>query len=302
MTGMLGVISTILIVALLAAAAQEYRYFRTRRNIVHDQQDLFHSSSAFHTATLVALSPEQDLLIGVGDYVKALERNSGSVVYAGKIAALGLISRQLPASEWDAFILTQYPSREAYEAAAKNPELDKARSAFASAYTLGMKRPRAMNLALPVVLLARRAVDIVRRHPSRYPFERADIPDDAPPEAQALRGKLIEGLLSNREYGSEAIVILNYAKNGNTDERKANAGYGNEMLAIMAEMGMGPMHFGRAVTLEGDADFDDVILVYYPGVEFFSELVQSKFYTGIAGGKQLNDTQSTITVPLLPHL
>ena len=59
---------------------------------------------------------------------------------------------------------------------------------------------------------------------------------------------------------------------------------------------------GRAVTLEGDADFDDVIIVYYPGVEYFSELVQSKFFTGIVGGKQLNDTQSTITVPLLPHL
>jgi len=74
------------------------------------------------------------------------------------------------------------------------------------------------------------------------------------------------------------------------------------LLAAMAETGNGPIHLGRAVTLEGDADFDNVILVYYPGVEYFSELVQSKFFTGIVGGKQLGDTQSTITVPLLPHL
>ena len=302
MTSVLGIVSVLLIAVLLAAAAQEYRYFRTRRNIVRDRQDIFHSSSVFHTATLVALSPEQNLLSGVGDYVKVLEGNSGSVVYAGKIAVNGLVSRQFPESDWDAFILTQYPSREAYEAAAKSPEVDKARSAFASAYTLGMKRSPAMNLALPVVLLARRAADIVRRHPPRYPFERAEIPDGAPPEALAQRGKLIEGLLSNREYGSEAIVVLNFVKNGNADERKANAGYGSEMLALMAEMGNGPIHMGSAVTLEGDADFDNVIIVYYPGVEYFSELVQSKFFTGIVGGKQLGDTQSTITVPLLPHL
>ena len=62
------------------------------------------------------------------------------------------------------------------------------------------------------------------------------------------------------------------------------------------------MHMGRAVTLEGEADFDNVIIVYYPGVEYFADLVQSEFFTEIVGGKQLGDTLSSVTVPLLPHL
>ena len=56
------------------------------------------------------------------------------------------------------------------------------------------------------------------------------------------------------------------------------------------------------VALEGDADFDRVVLVYYPGVEYFVDMVQSEFYTGIFGGKQLGDNLSTPTVPILQHL
>jgi hypothetical protein len=74
------------------------------------------------------------------------------------------------------------------------------------------------------------------------------------------------------------------------------------MMGLMAEMGIGPTHVGAAVTLEGEADFDNVAIVYYPGVEFFAELLQSEFFTGIVGGKQLGDTLSSPTVPLLPHL
>jgi hypothetical protein len=74
------------------------------------------------------------------------------------------------------------------------------------------------------------------------------------------------------------------------------------MFGLMAEMGNGPMHIGAAVTLEGQADFDNVVIVYYPGVEYFAELIQSEFFTGIVGGKQLGDTLSSPTVPLLPHL
>ncbi len=86
------------------------------------------------------------------------------------------------------------------------------------------------------------------------------------------------------------------------EQSAANSGYGSEMLGLMAEMGNGPMHMGRAVTLEGDADFDNVIIVYYPGVDYFAEMIQSEFFTGIVGGKQLGDTLSSPTVPLLPHL
>ena len=302
MTVALWLIAILVIVPLVAIAAQEYRYLRIRRDTVMDRQDIFHSSSVFHAASVVQLSPGQDLLSAAGDLVKAIENTGGSVVYAGKIAVNGIASKQLDNADWDVFVLAQYPSREAYEASAANPEVDKVRASFANAYTVGMKRSPIQNLVIPVMLLAMRTADIVRRTPPRYPFQRREIPADTPPEALAQRDRLVGNLLANLEYGSDAIVILNFIKEGTAEERKANSGYGSQMMALMAEMGNGPMHMGRAVTLEGEADFDNVIIVYYPGVEYFADLVQSEFFTGIVGGKQLGDTLSSITVPLLPHL
>jgi hypothetical protein len=49
-------------------------------------------------------------------------------------------------------------------------------------------------------------------------------------------------------------------------------------------------------------DFDQVVIVSYPGIEYFVELVQSQFFTGIRGGKQLGDDLSSLTVPILQHL
>ena len=62
------------------------------------------------------------------------------------------------------------------------------------------------------------------------------------------------------------------------------------------------MHVGSAVTLQGDPDFDNVVLVYYPGVNYFADLLTSTFFVGIVGDKQLGDTQATITVPVLDLL
>jgi uncharacterized protein (DUF1330 family) len=302
MTGLYWTASILLIGALLAVVGQHYRYLRTRRDVVSDRQDLFHSSSAFHVVTLLALSSDQELLTGVKDFVDTIEREGAKVVYAGKVAVNALKSSQIPQDEWDAFVLAQYPSREAYAVSAANPEYQKARSAFANTYALGMQRSPWLNLAIPVGLLGMRAVDILKRHPARYPFQSAKNLSEIPTEARNQRGRVVDGLLSNREFGQDAVAVLNFTKNGSAEQREANSGYGNEMFRLMAEMGNGPMHIGSAVTLEGEAQFDNVIIVYYPGVEYFAELLQSEFFTGIVGGKQLGDTLSSPTVPLLPHL
>ena len=302
MTGLYWTLSVLLILVLLAVAAQHFRYLRTRRNVVADRQELLHSPSALHAATLLSLSPGQPLLSGVREFVDAIERGRATVVYAGKIAVNALQSSQIPQEEWDAFVLAQYPSREAYVTAEANPDYQKARSRFANTYTLGMQRSPWLNLTIPVGLLARRIVDIIKRRPARYPFRRAQALDRLPTEAQRQRARLVEGLLANREYGENAVVVLNFIKNGSAEQREANSGYGSEMLGLMAEMGNGPMHIGSAVTLEGEADFDNVIIVYYPGVQYFADMLQSEFFTGIVGGKQLGDSLSSPTVPLLPHL
>ena len=302
MTALYSIASILLIAVLLAVAAQHFRYLRTRRDVVADRQELFHSASVFHVATLVALSPAQELLSAVRELVEAIEHDGGTPIYAGKVAVNGLRSSQVPQDDWDAFVLAQYASREAYSTAAASPDYQKVRSSFASSYALGMQRWPWMNLAIPIGLLGRRALDIVKRTPSRYPFRRAADPGARSSEEQQQRAGLVEGLLANREYGKDAVVILNFIKNGTPEQRRANSGYGSEMFALMAEMGNGPMHVGAAVTLEGEADFDNVFIVYYPGVEYFAEMVQSEFFTGIVGGKQLGDTLATPTVPLLPHL
>ena len=302
MTGLYWTGSILLIVLLLAVASQHYRYLRTRRDVVADRQELFHSSSAFHTATLLVLSPDQELLRGVGEFVDAIERDGATVVYAGKIAVNALQSSQIPQDEWDAFVLVQYPSREAYAASVANPDYQKVRSSFASTYTLGMRRSPWLNLAIPIVLLGRRTIDIIKRRPARVPFRPAEQLDSTPTGPLARRARVVEGLLANREYGKDAVVVLNFTKNGSAEQREANSGYGSEMMGLMAEMGNGPTHVGAAVTLEGEADFDNIAIVYYPGVEYFAELLQSEFFTGIVGGKQLGDTLSSPTVPLLPHL
>ena len=60
-------------------------------------------------------------------------------------------------------------------------------------------------------------------------------------------------------------------------------------------------HLGT-VRVEGEASFDNVAIVYYPGVRFFADMLRSEFYQGIFGDKQLGDTQIVITVPILDRL
>ena len=96
--------------------------------------------------------------------------------------------------------------------------------------------------------------------------------------------------------------MFNFVKQGSAEQRQANSNYGSNMFSLMAEQGYGPMHLGNAVTLEGNADFDEVILMYYPGPQYFVDMVQSSFFGGISGDKQLGDTAVTVTVPLLGHL
>ena len=95
---------------------------------------------------------------------------------------------------------------------------------------------------------------------------------------------------------------MNLQKHGNAEQRASDSAYGNRMMDGMAEGGYGPMHLGPAVRVEADHDFDQVVLVYYPGVEFFADLARSTFFQGIIGGKSLGDTQTNLTVPILERL
>ena len=298
---LLVVVAVLAVTAVLAAAFQTHRYLRIRRDVVHDRQPLLYDAATFHVATIAALAPDQELLASVGELVHASEATGGTVVYAGKVAVNAMASDQLPPHSWDAVVLAQYPSRDAYELAAANPRLIATRAGFAASYAIGFQRPAGLNLGIPIALLAIRVRDAVLGREAPFPFVPADT-SDAPPEQLAARGKLVEGLLANTRYGREAVVVVNFTRDGDPTQREANAGYGAAMLRLMADQVHGPMHVGRAVRLEGDAEFDNVIFVYYPGVQYFADMVRSRYFGGIVGGKQLADTLASPTVPLLPHL
>jgi hypothetical protein len=299
---LLWIVSVALLAGATAVGAQHVRYLRARRDAAADRQALFHPASAFHVATYLDLAPEQPLLPAVRGFVDASEEAGGQVVYAGKTAGIALESSQVRPRSWDAIVLVQFPSRDAYAAAAATPGYARAREAFADSYAHGMRRSPWLNLGLPVALLGVRIRDVVQGRGSRLPLEPAAEVGSEPAERRERRARVVRGLLDNREYGQRAVVVLNLVRRGNAEQQAANAAYGAEMLGLMAEVGNGPLHVGDAVTVEGDALFDNMLLVYYPGVEYFAELLQSAFFAEIQGDKQLADTLAVPSVPLLPHL
>lgn len=296
----------LLLLAAVAAAMlwQHRRYLHARRDPVQDRQPLFHSSRVFHVVAFLELARGRELFESVRalrDDLEALE--SVRMVYAGKVALNGQSSRQLARSfgeevQWDAIVCVQFPSREAWDRFAASGELKRALAAFERSYVHGMKRSALANLMIPQALLARRLWQIATRAPARHPFEPASQEQwELPVEAPAF-----ERLSAERELGRNAAVVVNLVLPGTPEQRRADRAYVERMFGLMAEMGNGPMHMGRAVTLERDTDFRHVAIVYYPGVDYFRSMAESRFFQGIIGGKQLGDTQASITVPILGRL
>ena len=157
-----------------------------------------------------------------------------------------------------------------------------------------------MNLLFPQALLALRFVDVVKGH--------WNVESLVPGPASEDTGRMvelksrIEDLLRLQSVNDEALVVFNLIQPGNSAQRAADRSYGLKMLTRMAGLAHGPMHAGSAITLEGEASFENVVVVYYPGVSYFAELLGSQFFQGIIGDKQLGDTQAVPTVPILSQL
>ena len=273
-----------------------------RHGVLFDRQDLFHSSDVFHVVSAVKLKPGQDLLEGVGRYVEGVEQLGAEVVYAGKVVFVARNSRQLPDYEWDAFIVSQYATRGAWETNAADENYIDLKNEFTRVWSLGMQREATQNFTVSLSMLQRRIRHFLSGDPATYPFEPVEVPGERRRQAAAQRALLERAVAENEAFSEDALVIINFQKFGDASENSANSKYGDSMLSMLAEVGHGPVHLGRAVTLEDDVDFDQVVIVSYPGIEYFVELVQSKFFTGIVGGKQLGDDLSSPTVPILQHL
>jgi len=296
----LAILALALLGALVAAMLWQHgRYVHARRELVQDRQPLLHSGDAFHVLIFLELARGSELFGSVRELRDRLEAGgTARMVYAGKVALNAQPSRQLTeafgeAVPWDAVVCVQFASREAFD----RVDLERALDGFARTYAHGMQRSALGNLMLPQLLLAKRLGQLVTRSPSLLPFE------PAPPHEWVIpRDGRFARLDAERELGRHAAVVVNLTLPGTPEQAAADRGYVDRMFGLMAEVGHGPMHMGRAVTLEGKARFENVALVYYPGVEYFRRMVESRFYQGIVGGKQLGDTQASITVPILGRL
>jgi hypothetical protein len=294
-------ILALMAVLLIAMGWQHFRYLNWRRAAAQDHQPLLHSSSAFHVISYLRLEPGDDLAESLAKTREALEGAGGSQwIYAGKVVLMGLRSSQLGEAQWDAIVMAQYDSREAYDAVARSNAHSQAFAHFAASYHHGMQRSAALNLAMPMLFLGIRVADIVNGVPVIDPHDRAS------DEVLAGRGLTLHqnspALEAARAYNEDAVVVFNLALSGGAAEQEANRAYGRKMVGLFAANGHGPSHIGKSVTIEGDAEFDDVNIVYYPGIDYLISLMQSKFYNGIVGGKQLGDTQAIPTVPILDRL
>lgn len=295
------IVGIVLVAIVVAMVWQHLRYQDARRNAVHDLQDVFHSNTVLHGVLFLKLAPETDLFDAMGALRAATDAlPEAQTVYAGKVAMNGLASSQMIEAlgedvAWDAVALVQFDDRAGYDRWREDEGVRAAMGGFSATYTHGMKRSALANLGLVQGFLQSRVMQAVTFQPSVLPFEPAAGPGEV--AAGGQRAKMLE----ERELGRDAIFVANLIKTGTPEEAAADARYSGAMMAAMARGGHGPLHMGTAVTLEGDASFDRVAFVYYPGVQYFHDLTGSTFFRNIIGDKQLGDTQSTVTVPIL-HL
>lgn len=286
-----------------AAVRQHLRYLKIRRTRVEDRQPLLYGGAAFHAVIFLKVAADRgrdgelSVLRALRDAIES--PGGGQVVYAGLAGMTMVASSQVP-SDWSAVALAWYPSREAYDRNRESAEMQRVLDACQDSYVHGFVRPALANLMIPVGLGALRLRDIVLRKEPILPFEPvADA--EALPKVEAKRKEALR-LDSYRDVRDDAVVIINLLQPGTADQRAADRAYAFEMIRGMAEGAYGPMHMGRAITVEGDSRFDRFAAVYYPGIDHMHAMLGSRFMSRIAPGKQLADTLAVATIPVLSKL
>ncbi len=290
--GLLGFVFLLIVIALMVN--QHNHYMDARLNAVQDYQNPFHGD-AFHVLTFVRARESEAYMTPLTALVNAAADTEATLIYAGQVIHTGIRSRQISQTfgeslEWQAILLQQFASREAYRDYLKRPEIGAALAQFAAKYTHGFERSASLNVLLHQMFLAMKLWRGVTFAPDVLPFEPSSEPNPAGASSALLQHA--------SSLGRDAILIVNLARNGSAEQQAANDSYGSAMLGLMADLRYGPMHIGATVALEHDHKFDQAMLVYYPGSQYFHDLASSTWFQGIIGDKQLADTQACITVPI----
>lgn len=289
----LGLAFVLVVAAVMLWQHGRYREFRQAH--AQDRQSSFYAGDAFHVLWLLELAPGQPLEQSLRRFVGAVEEASGTPIYAGRAAGSTIVSNQLETSEWDAVLLAQFPSRGAYEVAS----LESVRAPFQNSYAQGFTRPVMLNLVLPQMVLGLRLVDLVTFQPSIFPV----VPDPNLAVDEPKNARAAEIFAALREGAQDGVVFVNLVHDATPEQQASASGvHPRKMGRAMAEGGYGPLHVGDAVTLEGDVDFDRVMINFYPGLEFFRSLMSSTFIQETIRGYEPTGMEAMPTVPILDRL
>ena len=292
------------VAALVAAGAwQHLRYLRVRRERLEDRQPLFYPRATFHTVTYVKVDPalgREGELVTLRALRRAIEApGGGRVIYAGLVAVNMAASTRLP-NDWSALVLTQYPSKDAFERQREGAALGQVLRGCERSHVHGFWRPALSNLMIPIGLGLIRLRGIVLRRKPILPFEPLAAEDALPP-IQAKRKEILS-LDDYRDIREDAVVIVNLIQPGTAEQQAADNAYTGAMMRGMAEGGYGPMHMGRAVLVEGEHRYKQFVAVYYPGIDHMHAMIGSTFINRVGPGKQLGDTLAVATIPVLDKL
>ena len=282
---------------LSACLWQHSRYLKIRREIVQDQQPMLYPGQTFHAVIYLKVESGEDVIGAARSLRPVLESpNAGTIVYAGQ-AGCSLVRSEQVDNDWDAVLLVQYESRQAFDAARDRAEQREALAGFERVYIHGFQRSALINLMIPQSLLKLRVTDILRRTPSSLPF--VPVGDHTFPSQKVMieEAKALDTL----RHPARTPWLFSPIKPGDAVQRAADRAY-TQSLRSDGRASHGSMHVGRAVTVEGDAEFSAVAIVYYPGITYLQNMLGSTFMNRIGEGKQQGDSLAVVTVPFLSTL
>jgi len=280
---------------------QQYRYHQIRRMAAEDQQTILHSRKVFHVMYFFTVHDGEKVIESAKRFWENIaSKTEAQLIYAGQ-AAWTAQSKQINDVQWDGVLLVEYGSREQFDAHWQTADAKEASSAFSHWYAHGMERHPIANFTLPIVLLKTRLTDLLQGKLQLPPLVQPPAYDTAP-EYDFLRSRVAR-LRAVNMINPNGLVVFNLLKHGSAEERAANNEYTSTMLSRMAASAHGPLHIGRAASIDSGSDdsgvqFDQVAIVFYPSATYFSQLISSEFFINIFASKQLADSTSVPTIPI----
>ena len=201
---------------------------------------MLHPSRMFHAVIYLKVERGADVIEAVRSLRPVLESpGGGTIVYAGR-AAVALVRSEQVENDWDAVLLVQYDSRQAFDAARERTEQRQALASFEQVYIHGLQRSVLANLMIPQILLKLRATDILRRKPSHFPF--VPVGNDAFRRESHIEGlKMLDKL---RHLCENTVVVFNLIKPGDAAQRAADHAYTQSLMSAMAERAMARCTWG----------------------------------------------------------